>query len=182
MYIDFTGIRGEVLLKRFNITAENRFFSGFEGIVPMWYDALCCSTDDNIDLTSKGIFLYTFARLTITSQKKDTLVTKMLEITEERFMDQELSIKVIADMLSYSAKHISRVFRNSMGINYTDYLRNIRIKYAILLLEHGIESIKNVAYLSGFIDPAYFSAVFKKTVGMSPKEYQKMNKKEKNSI
>ena len=58
-----------------------------------------------------------------------------------------------------------------MGISYSEYLRSVRIKYATALFDHGIESIKNVALLSGFSDPLYFSGVFKKYIGMSPKQY-----------
>jgi AraC-like DNA-binding protein len=47
----------------------------------------------------------------------------------------------------------------------------------VSLLEHGIDSVKNVALLSGFSDPLYFSTVFKKDIGISPKEYMKKNGK-----
>ena len=60
-----------------------------------------------------------------------------------------------------------------MGLGYSEHLRNMRIKYAVSLLEHGIDSVKNVALLSGFSDPLYFSSVFKKTVGVSPRDYKK---------
>jgi AraC-like DNA-binding protein len=60
-----------------------------------------------------------------------------------------------------------------MGIGYAEYLRNLRIKYAVSLFDHGIDSVKNVALLSGFSDPLYFSTVFKTVVGLSPKEYLK---------
>ena len=53
----------------------------------------------------------------------------------------------------------------------------MRIKYAVSLLEHGIDSVKNVAFLSGFSDPLYFSNVFKKVVGVSPKEYKQKTEK-----
>ena len=57
-----------------------------------------------------------------------------------------------------------------MGFN--EYLKNIRIKHATFLFAHGINSVKNVAHLSGFSDPFYFSSVFKKEMGVSPKEYK----------
>jgi AraC-like DNA-binding protein len=50
-------------------------------------------------------------------------------------------------------------------------LRALRIKYAVSLFDRGLDAVKNVAVLSGFSDPLYFSNVFKRTVGMSPKEY-----------
>jgi YesN/AraC family two-component response regulator len=40
-----------------------------------------------------------------------------------------------------------------------------------MLFDHGIDSVKNVAFLSGYKDPMYFSNVFKKVVGRSPKDY-----------
>ena len=59
-----------------------------------------------------------------------------------------------------------------MGVSYSEYLRTLRIKYAVSLFDHGIDSVKNVALLSGFADPLYFSTVFKKYTGLSPKEYK----------
>ena len=56
-------------------------------------------------------------------------------------------------------------------MNYSEYLRSVRFKYAISLFELGISSVKNVALLSGFSDPLYFSNIFKKTTGISPKEF-----------
>jgi YesN/AraC family two-component response regulator len=45
------------------------------------------------------------------------------------------------------------------------------MKYATMLFDRGLDSVKNVAQLSGYSDPFYFSNVFKKSVGVSPKEY-----------
>ena len=58
-----------------------------------------------------------------------------------------------------------------MGMGYTEYLRNIRLKQAVFLLDHKLDSIKNISSLSGFSDPLYFSTVFKKEIGISPKDY-----------
>ena len=56
-------------------------------------------------------------------------------------------------------------------MTYSEYLRATRFKYAISLFELGISSIKNVALLAGFSDPFYFSNAFKKTIGVSPREF-----------
>jgi AraC-like DNA-binding protein len=58
-----------------------------------------------------------------------------------------------------------------MGVLYSVYLRSLRLKHAVLLMDHGIDSVKNVALLSGFNDPLYFSTVFRNSTGISPKEY-----------
>ena len=171
MYIDFEGARSDTLFSRFGITKYSRLYNSFDGLIPLWYDGLCRASEENLDLVSEGILLYTFSRFKRDTDENNSLINKILEITEERFTDSSLSITTIAETLSYNVKYLSHIFKKKMGIGYSEYLRNIRIKYAVSLLEYGIDSIKNTAYLSGFSDPLYFSTVFKKAVGVSPKEY-----------
>lgn len=172
MYIDFGGLRADSLFTRFGISKQNRVFVGYDGLIPMWSDGLCRASEINLDLVAEGILLYTFSRLVPNTDEKNVLVNKILSITEERFNDPYISVSEIAKELSYNSKYISHIFKEKTGISYSEHLRNLRIKYAVSLLEHGIDSVKNVALLSGFTDPLYFSTVFKKTVGVSPKDYK----------
>ena len=71
----------------------------------------------------------------------------------------------------YNEKYLSHLFKSRIGVSFTEHLRNKRISYAVLLFEHGLDSVKNVAFLSGFSDPLYFSTVFKRSLGVSPKEF-----------
>ena len=176
MYIDFNGIRGGNLLSRFSIHRQNRMFTGFDGLVPFWHDSLTRASEENIDLAAESMLLYAFSRLSGTSSAQNDLIKQITEITEQDFTNHELSMSLIADELSYNAKYLSHIFKEKMGIGYTEYLRNVRLKYAVSLLDFGIDSVKNVAFLSGFSDPLYFSTVFKNSLGMSPREYQKRNK------
>lgn len=178
MYIDFSGMRAELLFQRFQINDKNRLFAGFDGLIPLWHESLSRASDENLDLASESILLYTFSRMGGIFGKKENVISKVLEITEARFTDSELSINTIAKELSYNVKYISHLFKEKMGVNYSEYLRNLRIKYAVSLLEYGIDSVKNVAFLSGFSDQLYFSTVFKRVVGVAPKEYKKINIKE----
>lgn len=172
MYIHFDGNRSEELFRRFDITPKNRLFEGFDGIIPLWSDSLATASEMTIDLASESILLYTFSRLFKNSSERDNLKNKLLEISENKFTDPDLSVNSIADMLGYNPKYISHLFKEKMGITYSEYLRNLRIKYAVSLFDHGIDSVKNVAFLSGFTDPLYFSTIFKKCLGVSPKDYK----------
>ena len=178
MYIDFSGMRAEILFQRFRISVQNRIFSGFDGLIPLWHESLSRASSENLDLASESILLYTFSRMGTFCGKKEDVINKILEITEINFTDSELSINTIAQELSYNVKYISHLFKERMGINYSQYLKNMRIKYAVSLFEYGIDSVKNVAFLSGFTDQLYFSTVFKKVVGVAPKEYKNINKKD----
>lgn len=172
MYIHFDGSRSEELFRRFDITPDRRLFEGFDGIIPLWRDSLATASETTVDLASESILLYTFSRLFKNSSKRDNLINKLLKISENEFADPELSVNTIADLLGYNPKYISHLFKEKMGMTYSEYLRNLRIKYAVSLFDHGIDSVKNVAFLSGFTDPLYFSTIFKKCIGVSPKDYK----------
>ena len=182
MYVDFTGIRSDELFRRFDIRESNRHFKGFESLIPLWQESLSRANEKTTDLAAESVLLYTFSRLFGSAAEKNDVVNKMVEITEENFSDSSLSISLIADELGYNPKYLSHLFKNKMGVGYTEYLRNIRLKQAVFLLDHKLDSIKNISSLSGFSDPLYFSNVFKKQMGISPKEYiekvQKENKGE----
>ena len=96
---------------------------------------------------------------------------KIIGLTEERFRDPQLSLSQIAKEIGYNSKYLSHYFKKKMNVTYTQYLRSFRFKYAISLFKLGINSIKNVALLSGFSDPLYFSNAFKKEIGVSPKDF-----------
>lgn len=177
MYISFSGPRGDNLFRRFGIKAENRLFKGFESIVPLWQESLTRASEETIDLAAESILLYTFSRLFGSTVKEHALINSVVSISEERFTDPDLSLNVLSEELSYNPKYVSHMFKEKMGITYSEYLRSLRLKFAVSLFDRGLDSVKNVALLSGFSDPLYFSTVFKKHIGLSPKEY-----KEKNNI
>ena len=172
MYITFDGERSEELLRRFGINRTCRRYDGFEGLIPLWKSTLSRVAQENVDIAAESILLHTFSRFDASRAEGSELLSRIVEFTEEHFSDSQLSISVVAEEVGYNSKYISHLFKEKMGVGYSEYLREIRIRYAVSLFEHGIDSVKNVALLSGFSDPLYFSSVFKKTVGISPRDYK----------
>jgi len=173
MYIDFDGLRAEGLIKRYNINRSNRCFQGFDGLIPLWEESLSRASEHNIDLISESMLIYAFSRLSSDISQRDNILNKILQITEEQFDNFELSIASIADDLGYNPKYLSHLFKERTNKSYSEYLRALRIKHSVSLFDYGIDSVKNAALLSGFSDPLYFSTVFKKVIGVSPKDYIK---------
>jgi AraC-like DNA-binding protein len=171
LYIRFEGGRAEELFRRFQIQKVRRLFSNFESLVPLWKESLARADADAVDMAAESALLYAFSRLTAAKPSHDRLVDRLLEIIDKNFDDPALSIQSVARMLNYNSKYLSHLFKKEMGVGFAEYLRMTRIQYAITLFDHGLDSVKNVALMSGFSDPLYFSTVFKKTVGVSPKEY-----------
>ncbi|MBQ9117007.1 MAG: helix-turn-helix transcriptional regulator, partial [Clostridia bacterium] len=161
LYISFDGARAEELFSRFGITAVNRCFGGFEGVIPFWQSCISSVSDGSVDLISESALLYAFSRLEgITSRNSDA-VSEAVEIIEKEFSDADISLETVAERLGYNSKYLSHAFKEKMGMGFSVYLRTVRIKHAVFLMEHGVESVKNVAFLCGFSDPLYFSTVFK---------------------
>ena len=170
-YIDFSGVQAESLFRRFGINKFTRKKDGFNNLISFCKDSLLSTKQENIDIAAESTLLYIFSRLSATYSPQNDILQKILEITEENFQFPELSMVFIANEIGYNAKYLSHFFKKKMQINYSEYLRSFRFKYAISLFESGITSVKNVAMLSGFSDPLYFSNIFKREIGISPKEF-----------
>lgn len=171
LYIDFSGTRATALCHRFGIYPNSRKNESFNALIPFCKDSLLSAQEKNIDITAESILLYVFSRLSANLTKENATIQHILEITEEHFRDTELSLSAIAKEIGYNPKYLSHFFKEKMNVNYSEYLRSMRFRYAISLFELGISSVKNVALLSGFSDPLYFSSAFKKAIGISPKEF-----------
>ena len=117
-------------------------------------------------------FLYTLSRFSNAAVERDGAVSRIVEYIEKNFSSAAFSVSEMASDLGYNVKYISHLFKSEKGMGINEYLRNLRINHAVFLFDHGIDSVKNVALLSGFSDPLYFSSVFKKQIGVSPKEYK----------
>ncbi len=81
----------------------------------------------------------------------------------------------IALHIGVSKGYLSRSFRGELGISPITYLNRYRVNQAKLLLVANRQSIAEIAYAVGFPDRSYFSRVFRKEVGQTPKAYQKNN-------
>ena len=171
LYIDFNGTRARNLLQRFGIFPATRKTKNFNNLIPFCKECLLSSSPENIDITGESVLLYIFSKLSSSNHKQNDILQKIIDLTEENFNDPELSLTVIAEQIGYNAKYLSHFFKTKMDLNYSEYLRSLRFKYAVSLFENGISSIKNVAFLSGFSDPLHFSNAFKKEMGCSPKQF-----------
>lgn len=170
-YIQFHGRRADEYMQRLGIYADNCFFEGYESLIPFWQECNTQADDGNIDIFCEAVLLYSLAKLKPSKKGSYTIVEKMIALTQERFTDHNLSVATMAAEFGYNSKYLSSMFKKKKSIPYTQYLLELRIRHAIFLMEEGVASVKNVALLSGFRDALYFSKVFTKSEGISPKNY-----------
>lgn len=84
---------------------------------------------------------------------------------------EKLTIDDIAAVVGVSRSCLFRAFKANMAMSPLDYLTEHRVKASCNLLEQGNLSIKEIAYQCGFSSPLYYSKVFKKVMGICPKQY-----------
>ena len=76
----------------------------------------------------------------------------------------DLSLEFIADELNISMSHLSRTFKQEVGLNYIDFLTQVRVDKAKELIDDRSLSVKQIARLVGYRNHTYFSKIFKKMV------------------
>ena len=170
-YICFHGRRSDEYTTRLQLSKSRCVFPDHTELIPFWQNSHQLAEDGNIDMVCEAVLLYSLARLRPPKAQKHDVLTRILTLTQENFSDPGLSISAIASAIGYDAKYLSSLFKKKTGISYTRYLRDLRIRHAIFLMEEGLVSVKNIAILSGFQDPLYFSKVFTESEGISPKAY-----------
>ena len=99
------------------------------------------------------------------------------------FIDQNFYLPIDMDTLcqhvSYSRSDISRIFKSDMGMTVSEYIQLVRIRNAQSLLRDTSLSIQEVSYSVGIDDPLYFSKIFRRLSGQSPRDYRNQARLEK---
>lgn len=88
-------------------------------------------------------------------------------------LDEELSLSVLAAHFHKNATTLSSTFTKEVGMNVTNFIHQERINKALHFFNTTNMSVSDVAIAVGFQDFAYFSRLFKKQIGCSPREYCK---------
>ena len=92
------------------------------------------------------------------------------------FAKTDLSLERIADQVHLSANYVSTLFKKHSGMNISDYIIKIRMEHAAGLLSATNFKTYEIAERVGYTNSQYFSVLFKKFYGMTPKEYRNQNK------
>ena len=88
-----------------------------------------------------------------------------------------VDLGMVARAVSFNPEYFSRLFTKEVGMNFSVFLNNLRMRQAVELLEHSDRKVYEIAEEVGYSSLSYFSTVFKKSFGQTPAEYQALNKK-----
>lgn len=101
----------------------------------------------------------------------NTIVGCVCKIIESRYMEQ-LSVTILAEMVNLTPAYLCVLFKQATGKTINEYLTQERLNQAKNLLTHSNIHLYDICYRVGYFSPSYFSRMFKKYVGVTPREYR----------
>ena len=93
-------------------------------------------------------------------------------VTIDADLAEDLSLSSLAAMQGISPGYLSALFKREVGQTLTDYVNSRRVEQAVRLLRSGTLQVQTVAQYCGIPDVNYFSKLFKRYVGLSPREFR----------
>lgn len=146
-------------------------------------EEICCHIHDSIEnaltLTSlknavlKHVtYIFEFILHAIKNQSTKP-IRSVLKYIEENY-NKSIHLDDCAQLVSLNPAYLSNIFKKETGENFVDYLNNYRIEKSKELLKYSNITISEIAFSSGFPDARYYSKIFKKLIGITPKDYKKI--------
>ncbi len=112
------------------------------------------------------------------STEKDTnIISASIHYMKEN-MEKHLSLKEISNYIGFSPTHFSVIFKQHTGHSPLSYLNLLRVQNACRMLETTEMKINQICHKVGINDCYYFSRMFSKIMGMSPKQYRETKNSE----
>jgi AraC-like DNA-binding protein len=87
---------------------------------------------------------------------------------------EPLSLKSLAEQVHLAPNYLSELFQRATGMPFGGYLQDVRLRFAVSVLQSSSVSITEACYLSGFSNLSHFTRVFKKKYGYSPRESRRL--------
>lgn len=110
-------------------------------------------------------------------QKRE--MQKAVEYIGEHLGDKDLSLSVVSDHVGMSRNYFSKIFKESMGENFVNYVTRLRMEYARELYLGSDRKIYEIAEMVGYADWHYFYNLYRKTFGHSLSYEKRMSGEQK---
>lgn len=185
MWISFNGTLSETLLRDVGLSETNNVLSNIlTHSIQRTVQTIINSLGDTADthrLCATGQLYILFAylkQLTEVKQKRSeemkqsSCVWRAMRFIEHNYY-LDIDVEMLCEHVNYSRSYLSRTFRAETGMTIPEYITQIRIQNAITLIKDSQMTFKEIALSVGMKDCFYFSKVFKKTMGETPREFRK---------
>lgn len=142
---------------------NNMFLKSVQQILSL--EDLCYKLQELVEIFTESIFV------TPPHAKNNEIVKKAMAYISENF-SSNITLEDVARHVHLNPAYFSTIFKQSCGSSFKEYLNMVRIEESKRLLANTDYSVVDIAVATGFMDQSYFSKVFKKYTGLTPKQYR----------
>lgn len=107
----------------------------------------------------------------------EEFMEKVIKVIQDNIVDEGFNVEKLADILCMSRSSLLRKIKILFNLSPVDFIRLIRLKRAAELIQEGKYRIGDICEMVGINSSSYFSKLFMKQFGMTPKEFEKQNQK-----
>jgi len=132
--------------------------------------------DELIDLVERMTVKFTNSVLHVASINHVSVIKKASRYVHNH-LSEPIRLQEVADYVNLSPNYFSSLFKKEMNLAFADYVNHTRIKESQYLLQTTNHSILDIAISVGFNNQNYFTTIFKKTTGITPKQYRMRSSK-----
>lgn len=127
-------------------------------------EELCYKLQELVEVFTESMFNYT-------PTKNNEIIKKAMSYISDNFASN-ITLDDVARHVHLNPAYFSTIFKQSCGSSFKEYLNMVRIEESKRLLANTDYSVVDIAVATGFMDQSYFSKVFKKYTGLTPKQYR----------
>ena len=109
----------------------------------------------------------------VVTSMEDELLRKALSLVEKNIDNSEYSVEDFVSDMAMGRTALYQRIQSITGQSIKEFILDIRLKRAAKLLSESDKTISEVSYMTGFVNPKYFSTIFRKHFGKTPSEYRR---------
>lgn len=152
-----------------------------DSILKIFKEALDAWNDGNHLLIRKNLYDLIFKltkeqRRAYIPSRQELMIQPGVDAIHQNFTKNELSVSYLAGLCGISEVYFRRLFFEKFSVTPKEYITKLKMEHAKRLLESSQFAVSEIALMCGYAEPCHFSREFKRTFGLSPKEYTKASR------
>lgn len=174
----YAGISNTTLVTRYAIEGgldEETAFSLSDVYIRLM--ELCTSVDELNELNEQMAADFTL-RVKAASESAKTYSLAVSRTIEHIYhgRNRDTGLEILAEKVGLTPKYLSALFRKETGENLVFFMQKVRIHESMNLLKYSDYSLSDISSYLNFSSQSYFTTVFKKHTGFTPREYREKNR------
>ena len=112
----------------------------------------------------------------VNNRSQSNMLKKAMQFITLHLSDPELSLSLVSDELCITPSYFSAFFIREVGMGFNEYVTNLRVEKAQMMLTQTNRRISDIALECGFRSASYFNSVFRKCCSMAPGDFRNTKK------